>query len=337
MDIGIFGAGAIGCFLGTRLSAAGEAVRLLARPDVVAVADRLEATDHAGHVARSSGLVASEDPDVLRGVAVCLVTVKSQDTAAAVETLASRLGPDALVVSFQNGLDNAKKLDAGLAGPAVQGIVTYNVYRDGPAATRQATMGKLVIGRDKRAAAIQDRLVRALRRAGERVDVVDDIEGEVAGKLLINLNNGVCAATGLPIAAALRDRDARTVFADCMAEGARVFAAEGVTPVSPYAVPIRVIPTALRLPNGIVLRIAKGLVAAHPSAKSSTLQDLERGRKTEIGDLNGAVVERARRLGIACPANTAVVDAVREHEAAIERGEAPRFLAAATLRRRAQK
>ncbi len=336
MNVGIFGAGAIGCFLGARLSAVGEEVRLLARPAVVAVADRLEAVDHAGRVARARGLVASDDPDVLAGVDACLVTVKSQDTAAAVEALASRLGPRALVVSFQNGLDNAKRLDAGLEAPAVQGIVTYNVYREGPAVTRQATKGKLVIGRDDRAPTTFGRLVDALRRAGERVDVVDDIEGEVAGKLLINLNNGVCAATGLPIAAALRDRDARAVFADCMAEGARVFAASGVTPVSPYAIPIGVIPGALRMPNGIVLRVAKGLVAAHPSAKSSTLQDLERGRKTEIGDLNGAIVERARRLGLPCPANTAVLEAVREHEAAIGRGEAPRFVDPATLRRRAR-
>ncbi|MCB9595441.1 MAG: 2-dehydropantoate 2-reductase [Sandaracinaceae bacterium] len=334
MQIGIFGAGAIGCFLGTRLSAAGESVRLLARPDVVAVADQLEAVDHAGATARAKGLVASDDPEVLRGVEVCLVTVKSQDTPAAIEALRPRLGPDALVVSFQNGLANAKRLDAGLEGPAVQGIVTYNVYRDGPARTRQATMGKLVIGAEARAPKAFGRVVDALRRAGERVDVTEHIEGEVAGKLLINLNNGVCAATGLPITAALRDRDARTVFAACIAEGVRAFRAEGVRPRSPYAIPIPAIARLLALPNAIVLRVAKGLVAAHPTAKSSTLQDLERGRKTEIADLNGAIVELARAHGLPCPANTAVVDTIREHEAAIDRGEAPRFVDPVTLRAR---
>ncbi len=335
MEIGIFGAGAIGCYLGTRLAAAGASVRLLARADVVAVADRLEAYDHAGRHARARGLVASEDPELLRGVDACLVTVKSQDTREAIDALGPRIDAGAVIVSFQNGLDNARRLDARLAAPAVQGIVTYNVYRDGPAITRQATKGKLVIGRDRRVPARLAPLVDALRLAGERVELVDDIDAEVAGKLLVNLNNGVCAATGLPIAAALRDPDARGVFADCMAEGLRVFEAAGVAPASPYAIPIAMIPTALRLPNALVLRVAKGLVAAHPSAKSSTLQDLERGRATEIGALNGAIVELARRHDVPCPANTAVVDAVREHEAAIARGERPRFVDPPTLRRRA--
>lgn len=334
MDIGVFGAGAIGGYLGVRLGAAGERVRLLVRPDLVELAGRLEAIDHAGRRAVAPELLVSADPDILRGVAICLVTVKSQDTARAIEVLAPRLDPGALVVSFQNGLDNARRLDEGLAASAVQGVVTYNVLRAG-AVMRQATKGKLVIARAPAGlAGLHARLVEALRRAGERVEVAADIDAEVAGKLLVNLNNGVCAATGLPIAAALADPDARAVFAACVEEGQRVFRASGVTPASPFALPLAVVPLALRLPNAVVRQLAGRLVAARPDAKSSTLQDLERGRATEIGDLNGAIVERARRLGIECPANAAVLAAVRAHEAAVRAGERPRYLTPRELRDR---
>ena len=59
----------------------------------------------------------------------------------------------------------------------------------------------------------------------------------------------------------------------------------------------------LPLPNVVVLPLARKLVAADPSARSSTLQDLEAGKTTEIGYLNGAIVELAARHGLTAPAN----------------------------------
>jgi len=332
VDIGVFGAGAIGGYLGVRLSAAGERVRLLGRPRLVEVADRLTAVDHAGVEARGGDLSVSDDPESLRGVDVCLVTVKSQDTPAVAGALQPLLRPDALVVSFQNGLHNARVLDAALDATAVQGVVSYNVFRDGPARFVQATVGKLIVGAAPAATTRLGRLADALRRAGELVELRGDIDGVVAGKLLLNLNNGVCAATGLTIVASIRDRDARWCFAECMAEGLRVFAAAGLRPVSPLALPLVALPPALKLPDRVVLSIAKGLVDAHPSAKSSTLQDLERGRATEIADLNGAIVELARAHRVPCPANRAVVDVIRRHEAAVAEDEKPVWITPRALR-----
>lgn len=333
MDIGIFGAGAIGAFIGVRLSAAGAKVRLLARPDVVAARGKLEAIDRAGHRATpGADLEASDDPAILRGSDVVLVTVKSADTSAAGETLAELVGSGTLVVSFQNGLHNARRLREHVRGPVVQGIVTYNVFRDGVHRTQQATEGKLFIGEHRAGAEALKGLCDALERAGEDVELTSEIDGVVRGKLLLNLNNGVCAATGLGIQDSLRDRDARWIFAECIAEGVRVFRAEGVWPISPIALPVAMIPRLLQLPNALVLRVAKGLVNVHPDARSSTLQDLERGRVTEIDELNGAIVTLGRRYGVQTPANTAVRAAIAEHEAAVESGKRPSYLAAKALR-----
>jgi len=334
MQIGIFGAGAIGSFLGTRLSASGQAVRLLARANVVEVADELRATDRGGTTVHAKNLTASEDPEVLRGVDICLVTVKSQDTPEVARALAELLGPEALVVSFQNGLDNARRLGAAVSGTAVQGIVTYNVYRETAAETRQATSGKLVVGKAPGARAKLTFLVDALRQAGETVEVAEDIDGEVAGKLLINLNNGVCAATGLRIADSLGNRKARWCFAECIAEGSRVFARAGIRPISPFALPLPIIARTLKLPNAVVMRVARGLASVAPTAKSSTLQDLERGRTTEIADLNGAIVRLAGDHNVPCPANRTVVDAVRAHEASVLENLPIHFVKPAALKAR---
>jgi 2-dehydropantoate 2-reductase len=54
----------------------------------------------------------------------------------------------------------------------------------------------------------------------------------------------------------------------------------------------------------------------HALLRASMLQDLEKGRKTEIGSINGYVVDRGRQLGIATPFNGLVVDLIRTAEAA---------------------
>ena len=328
MQIGIAGAGAIGCYLGVRMSASGARVRMLARPRVVEIADRLEAIDLRGRRARpGEGFAVSEDPEVLAGCDAALVTTKSADTESMGRRLAEVLGPDALVLTLQNGLSNARRLRAAVRGPVERGIVSYNVFWDGPHRLRQATAGKLVVGDHPAARGARG----ALESAGERVEVSDRIERVMAGKLLMNLNNGICAATGLSIAASIRDRDARRCLGACIGEGHRVLVAAGLHPVSPLGLPLALVPPLMGLPDGIVLRVAKRLVDADERATSSTLQDLERGKRTEIDELNGAIVRLGVERGIATPANGAVVDVVHDHEAAIERGEEPTFPSARAL------
>lgn len=330
MRVGVFGAGAIGCYLGVKLSSVGVPVRLLARADVVADVDRLEAIGADGRVARAGAdLEASEDPAVLADADVVLVTAKSSASEEAGRTLAAVLHPSALVITLQNGLFNAARLREGLGHRVVEGFVSFNVVREGPR-TRRTSKGEVVMGAHSSCRAI----ARSLEEAGEDALVTGDVERLAEGKLCMNLNNGVCAATGLPIAASLRDRDARACLAACIAEGHRVLSRSGRRPKSPIGLPIRLVPPLLRLPNAIVLRVARQLVAVDPAARSSTLIDLDRGRATEIDELNGAIVTLAAELGERAPANAAVLAAVRAHEASVARGEAPGYLSPRELRAR---
>jgi 2-dehydropantoate 2-reductase len=333
LRIGILGAGAIGGFVGLRLSAGGAAVTLVGRSELVAARDTLRAIPIGGPmIVPGSAVVITDDVARLAEVELCIVAVKSAQTGAAALTLAEHLPADAVVVSFQNGMHNADTLEAALGPRVAAGIVSYNVNREPGYQLRQATTGKLIAQRlSGSAGATLERLQEPFRVAGERFEIRDDIEDLMAGKLLLNLNNGVCAATGLSIADSLRSRDARRVFAACIREGLAVFAAHGRHPRSIVGIPPAVIARVLALPDWLVLTVAKSLISVDPRARSSTLQDLDRGRATEIDELNGEVVALAAGVGVATPANATIVDLIHAHEARAIAGDAPKFVTPAQL------
>lgn len=332
MRIGVLGAGAIGGYVGVRLAAAGASVVLVGRPALVARRAELEAIDVRGRSFRPREIELAHDARALAGVDLCIVAVKSGDTSEAARELARVLPPSAVVVSLQNGLDNVSLLSAELgAREVVAGIVGYNVICESPARFRQASAGKLMIGRGGARVA---ELARWLSRAGQRTELRRDVDRVMAGKLLLNLNNGIGAATGLGIAASLRDRDARYAFSRCIDEGARVLRAVGRRPARVAPLGPRTIARVLALPDAVVLRLARVLIAVDDAARSSTLQDLERGKPTEIDELNGAVVRLAERAGLDAPANRVVTELVHAREAEALRGEPPRFVSPAALRQK---
>ena len=314
--VGIFGAGAIGASIGIRLSAAGVPVAMVARPSLIAARDALVSHGLDGTPYRpGTDLVIDEDPALLADVELCLLTVKSRHTADAAATLAKVLRPQAAVLSLQNGLRNPLRLRTALRQPVVGGMVSFNVVRPTPGSFLQATKGPILVGHLSGAPgeALAE-LVVAAARVGIQLDVRRDIDDVMAGKLLLNLNNGVCAVTGVTIAASLRSRTLRRCFSILMREGLQVLRASGLRPRSIVGLPPGAIALLLGLPDAIVLRVAKRMVAVDPAAKSSTLQDLEAGKPTEIDDLCGEIVLRAREAGATATANAVVTDAVHALE-----------------------
>lgn len=316
MRVGIFGAGAIGASIGVRLSAAGIPVSMVARPSLIQVADGLVSHGLDGRAyVPGDDLLVDEDPDILADVDVCLITVKSRHTLEAAQTLHDILPTRACVLSLQNGLRNPRRLREHLQHPVAGGMVSYNVVRPQPAVFRQATRGPIIVGD------LPERSGDHLRTLRDRLSSVDidlkirdDIDDVMAGKLLLNLNNGVCALTGVTVAQSIRSRQLRWCLSQLMREGLTVLRSAGLRPRSIVGLPPGAIARLLTLPDAIVLRVAKSLVAVDPSAKSSTLQDIEAGKPTEIDDLCGEIVERADEVGIDAPANTLVTHGVHELE-----------------------
>jgi len=334
MRIAVVGIGAIGGFVAAELASAGVEVMGLHRPGRPPGEVAAQQVNGALVVA-GAHFEPVDDPARLAEVDACLLTVKSNDTAAMAAMLATHLPPEAPVVSLQNGLHNVGWLATALPNRATGGVVGYNVFVDEHGVRHQATSGKLYVGRLPGIAGARLRVLRAcFRRAGAEMELRDDIADVAAGKLLLNLNNGICAATGLGIAASLRDGDARWCFSRCIDEGRAVMKAAGLQPARAAALPAWAVSLVMRLPDAMVLRLARTLISVDDRARSSTLQDLDRGRRTEIGELNGAIVSLATEAGMAAPVNAEVTAVVRAHEAMVELGQAPAWVSPAALRRR---
>ncbi|MCH7232276.1 2-dehydropantoate 2-reductase [Glycomyces sp. L485] len=314
MMICVYGAGSIGCFVGGRLAAAGSDVAFVGR-------ERL-ARQIAGHGITLTDLHGLElnvpapryetAADVAAEADLVLVTVKSAATADAGDELASRLKPGAVVVSFQNGLHNAQILHDRLPGVTVlPGMVGFNVVDRGAGWFHAATTGELEVQSDPSL----DDWTAAFERAGLGLVLRPDMEAVLAAKLLLNLNNAVNALSGLPLKEELSQQAYRRCLALAQREALAAFDAAGVAPERLTPLPPRWMPALLSAPDALFTRVAARMLAIDPLARSSMWEDLEAGRTTEVGYLNGEIVALADRYGTRAPANEQLVALVRDAEA----------------------
>jgi 2-dehydropantoate 2-reductase len=319
--IAVFGAGAIGCWIGGRLAAGGVDVTLIGRPRLIDEAgDGLAISELGGGSWTVRPRLATE-ASAAAGADVVLVTVKSAATAEAARALAP-VAPSP-VLSLQNGVRNVEVLRAGLPGRrVVAGMVPYNVVRVGPGAYHRASSGTLVIEE-------LPAFVAACRAAGVPLEVRRDLASVQWAKLVMNLNNAINALSGLPLASELADRDFRRCLAAAQREALAVLEAAQVPIAQLGPLPPRWIARLLPLPDAVFRRLARRLIAIDPRARSSMWDDLEARRATEIDYIQGEVVALGDRTGIAAPVNRALIALVRAAETGGKRDFTGRELRAA--------
>jgi 2-dehydropantoate 2-reductase len=241
-----------------------------------------------------------------------IVTTKSRDTAAAALSIPAGVP---VVASLQNGVRNGAAIRAALPGRTVwPGMVPFNVVWTDDGRLHQGTSGPVVLPPEAEA------VVAALRAGGCDARTHVDVAAVQWGKLLLNLNNAVNALAGVPLREQLSDRGWRLLLADVIDEGRRVLRAAGVRAQGVGLLRPGLAPTALRLPDLLFFRVAGAMIRIDPEARSSTQDDLARGRPTEVDELNGEIA----RLGEA-PLNAGLVRLVR----AAEGHGSPRMSAAA--------
>ena len=138
MKIAVMGAGAVGCYYGGMLARAGHDVMLIGRPQHVEAVERqglrLETQTFDEHIRVS----ASTEGSAVQGAAFVLFCVKSTDTESGAAAIKPHLAPDALVLSLQNGVENADRLRALLPQEVVAAVV-YVGDRNGRAGACQAS------------------------------------------------------------------------------------------------------------------------------------------------------------------------------------------------------
>lgn len=304
--VAVVGAGAVGSFFGAMLARAGHRVTLIGR------AAHVQAIERDGLRLEMAGRVetirtaARVDLAAIRGADLVLFCVKSTDTDAVAQQMAPHLDAGALVLSLQNGVENAPAIARHIRQTVVPAVVYVATAMPEPGCVTHHGRGDLVIGPLNAAAArdaavatrLQD-LVDFFASAQVPVRISADVMAELWSKLVVNCAynaiSGLAQATYAQLAAvpAIRELQ-RAVVAEVVA----LAAAEGVN--------MALAPS---------LETMEGIAVAMPAQLSSTAQDMARGKPSEIDHLNGFVVRRGRELGIPTPANQALHALVKLVEA----------------------
>jgi 2-dehydropantoate 2-reductase len=280
-QIAVMGAGAVGCYYGALLAQAGEAVTLIGRPALVqAVRDRGLLLEKAGQTV-AVALATSEDPAAVAGADLVIISVKSGDSAEAARRIAPHLAPEATVLSLQNGISNAETLSQGLGRPVIPVVVYVATDMAGPGHVRHHGRGELIFAPGPGADAAAARFAAA----GIPAQVTPEARSAMWIKFIINCCfNALSALTRQPYGVIAAQPGAWDMMRDVMAEC-----------------------TALARAEGIALPAMLEAIATQMTAQySSTAQDMMRGKPTEIDFLNGEVVRRAARHGLAVPVNRAL-------------------------------
>ena len=311
----VAGAGSIGCFVGGLLAETAHQVKLLGRGGLAAQVQQdglqLTGSDDLNLRLIPDAISMTTDPSVLEAADIILVTVKSGGTADMAEKIKTHARPDAVIISLQNGVTNADTLRAVLPQHDVRGgVVGFNVVQMPDGRFHRGTEGDIILEAGP--------VPVATHLTGPHLEVVEtaDIKAVAWGKLLLNLNNGLNALSGLPLKTQLENRAWRQILADQMREALAAMKAAGVTPKAASPLPPLWVPAVLRLPNFLFKLIAAGMLKIDPQARASMWEDLERGRKTEIDELQGAVVALASEHGQSAPVNRAVTRHIKAAEAA---------------------
>jgi 2-dehydropantoate 2-reductase len=310
--IAVFGAGAIGCWVGGKLAAGGANVTLIGRPRVIdELAGGLRVSELGGSDAATTRPALATEPAAAAPADLVLVTVKSAQTADAGAALARVLPDRAVVVSLQNGVRNADVLRAALPDRKVlAAMVPFNVVRRDAGAYHRASGGVLRIDDDPAA----DPLLAACRRAALPIEPRGDMLAVQWAKLVMNLNNAINALSGLPLATELGQRTYRLCLAAAQREALDLLELAKQDVARLTAIPPRWMPRMLGLPDGVFRVLARRVVAIDPHARSSMWDDLEAGRPTEIDHLQGEVVALAERIGRPASVNRKLVQLVRAAE-----------------------
>ena len=291
MQIIVLGAGAIGSLYGAKLTAAND-VLLIGRPEHVAAINshglRIEGIER--HTVQIGAATAVTE---IGANALVLLTTKVMASAVALESIAPVVREDTTILCLQNGLGSEQIARAAIGGRGVvlRGITQFGAIFEQPGAIKYMAPGYTVIEKHPRSGQIAD----LFSAAGLNCRVSANIDAEVWHKTIFNcVVNPITAILGCEVGAIAQpglDPLKQLVIKECVA----VAATQGIT-----------------FDVDLLREIDETFAPSHNLA--SMLQDLRRGRLTEIDCMNGAVAALGAKHGVPCPVNRALTDMIKAME-----------------------
>lgn len=298
MRIAVMGAGGVGGYFGGRLAAAGSDVTFIAR------GAHLDALRTRGLRVRSPKgdlelreVRATGDPAPVGPVDIVLFAVKMYSTDEAARAIAPLIGSDTGVVALQNGVDSVDILTRAIGRHHVIGGAAYvaSVISE-PGVIVHTAMDHLVFGeldgaRSARVTALHDACVSS----GFHATISDRISVDIWSKFVrLSVFSGMTSAARLPMGPLRDDPETYAMLLEAVREAVRVGEAKGIV-----------------FPSNLMDELVAMVQSLPPHAKSSMLEDLERGKPLELPWLSGAVVRIGREVGVPTPIHQFIATMLR--------------------------
>ncbi len=293
MNIGVVGPGALGTFLAGMLGRRNDIV-LLGRKDL-----GLEGVKVEGKSRSEVQIEYSTVPDALEGTDLVIICTKSYDTNSVLEEINQYVGADSKVLSLQNGLKNEAIISSYLDKEKIIGGITgHGVSYIEPGRVKHAGEGETYIGGWRRENDEKDEeIAEELSRCGIETELTDNIYGFIWEKVIINSGiNPLTALTGCKNGYLVKNEELHTLLQRVCYESTKIAKNE------------------TELPSDDPVERAERVARLTADNRSSMLQDIDNERKTEIGCINGAIVDAGKKRGIDTPYNEALYHLIKGRE-----------------------
>ena len=319
MRVAIYGAGSLGTILGAFISKAGVPVELINRNKAHVEALREHGARVVGTMQFTQQVIAYT-PDEMNGVYdILFLMTKQQHNSEVVEMLKGFLASDGVLVTFQNGLPEVG-IAAILGEERVLGsTVAWGATLQSPGVcelTSEPDALSFSFGALSEKSSKHFGKVKELLELMGSVDVEENFLGTRWSKLLINASfSGMSAVLGCTFGEAAGPRESRRVVQALIKECIDVCSAGGIRiePVQGKDI-VKLLDYKNAFKRAFSFFIIPIAIRKHAKLKASMLQDLEKGKLTEVDAINGAVSEFGRKVGVPTPANDMVVDVIHKIE-----------------------
>jgi 2-dehydropantoate 2-reductase len=294
--IAVVGAGAVGGYFGGMFVRAGAPTVFIGRKGFADAVNANGLVLDKSHGQERIAARATTEMSAVRDCSLILFCVKANDTQYTANQMAPFLRPDATVVCLQNGVDNADQVRVAASVVVLSAAVYVAVSMPEPGRVKHLARGDLIIGPPSEKTT---EVANLFVSAGISCRISDNIEGELWLKLLCNCAlNAISALGHARYGQIAQNSDAKLLMQHIIDEVLAVAHGGGV-----------VLPGIRDRESGMAAALE--IATQMPGALSSTAQDLDRGRPTEIDALNGCIARLGAKLGIPTPVNHALFTLVK--------------------------
>ncbi|MBI3988061.1 MAG: 2-dehydropantoate 2-reductase [candidate division NC10 bacterium] len=292
MKVAVMGAGAVGGYFGGVLAKHDVEVSFIARGRHLEAlrAKSLVVKSYQGDF--SVPIKATSDPGEIGPVDLILFAVKSYDTERAIQRALPMVGPNTILLSLQNGVDNGEKMAAVVGKEKVLEAAVYiGASIPEPGVIIHTAGGRIIFGEPE--GGISER-VRKLedffKGHGVQAEASPNVRVPQWSKFAWNVAfNAINTLIGGPVGRVIANPQTLELAKRTIAE------------VIEIAKALRI-----HLPDDLIERHVQWTLTMGPDIKTSTLQDLEAGKPLEVEAFNGFVVRKGQELGIPTPCNFAL-------------------------------